>query len=136
MNESGNEIVIPVISEELHVGTVTVPTGGVRFIIRVVQHEQVIQQELAADRVSIQHVAINRVVDGPDQPIHQLDGVLIVPVVEEVLKIERQWILKEELHITRVRETVNHEETVTLNREEVEVERMQAPGDGLGQHKE
>ena len=134
MNESGDEIVIPVISEELNVGTVTVPTGGVRFIKRVVQHEQVIQQELATDRVSIQHVAINRVVDGPDQPILQRDGVLVVPIVEEVLKIERQWILKEELHITRVRETVNHEESVTLNREEVDVERMQAPDDRLGQH--
>ena len=127
MHESDEEIVIPVIAEQLHVDTVVVPTGGVRVTKRVVQHDQLVEQELAVDKVSIHHVPVNRVVDGPHQPIQQRDGVLIVPIVEEVLKIERQWILKEELHISRNQETINHRETITLNREEATVERMDEP---------
>ena len=42
----------------------------------------------------------------------------IVPVVEEVVVVQRKLVLKEELRIRRVRTTEQHRETVTLRRHE------------------
>ena len=47
----------------------------------------------------------------------------IIPVIEEVLVVEKRLFLKEEIRIRRTQTTQLHEETVTLRREEVVIER-------------
>lgn len=49
---------------------------------------------------------------------------LIIPIYEERLVVQKQLFLKEELHVTR-QETVDRhaQQTVTLRREEVAIER-------------
>jgi stress response protein YsnF len=56
------------------------------------------------------------------------NGVTIVPVIEEVLVVEKRLVLKEELHIRRQTRTEEVEVPVELRKERVEVERM--PGEG------
>ena len=51
----------------------------------------------------------------------------IIPIVEEVLVVERQLVLKEEVRIRRVRTTEHHKETVKLRYQEAVVTRQ--PGD-------
>jgi len=68
------------------------------------------------------------VVDGP-APESRIEGdVMIVPVLEEVVVVKKQLVLKEELHITRRRIAERDSRTVTLRREEATVERIE-PGD-------
>jgi len=122
----GDEIVIPVVAEELHVDTVSVPTGGVRIIKSVVGHEEVIEQELRRERVEVRRVPVHRVVSGP-QPIIQTEDTLIVPIVQEILKIEREWVVTEEVHISRSEETQTHQQRVVLRHEEAKVERYELP---------
>lgn len=130
MNAGGEEeLVIPVIAEELHVDAVPVSTGGVRIIKRVVGNEQLIEQELRRERVEVTRERIGREVDGPQQP-RQSGATLIIPVVEEILRIERRWVLTEEVHITRVEETRPYQERVIVNHEEVSVERFGTPEGG------
>jgi uncharacterized protein (TIGR02271 family) len=117
------ELVIPVIQEELHVDAVRVPTGGVRITKKVIGEEQLIEQELLRSRADIKRVAVNRPVDGP-QEVKTVGDTVIIPVVEEVIKIERQWILKEEIHITRVEEKELYQDKVVVNHEEVTIERF------------
>jgi uncharacterized protein (TIGR02271 family) len=125
-----NDKVIPVVSEEVHVDAVPVQTGGVRVIKRVIGHDEVIEQDLKKDTVELQRIKMNRVVDGP-LPIRQEGETIIVPVVEEVLKVEKSYVLVEEVHLARNQKTERHEQVVTVNREEVHLERFDAQGNSL-----
>lgn len=62
-------------------------------------------------------------------PGHRHEGdTLVIPVLEEVLVVERKLRIREELHITRVRHEERHVETVPLKAERVEVERFDETG--------
>jgi stress response protein YsnF len=91
-----------------------------------------ISEELAREGVEVTTVPVGRRIDAVPA-IRQEGDVTIVPVVEEVVVVERRLMLKEELHVRRVRSTHRHEETVTLRYQEAEVVRRPAdstPGDG------
>ena len=127
MTDRDDDIIIPVIREELHVDAVPVQTGGVRVTKRSVTHNEVLEQELRKGKVEVRRVQANRLVDGPQQPT-RVGNTLVIPVVSEILRIEKQWVVTEEIHITQTeeRETVQHE--IPLKVESVEVERLDADG--------
>jgi len=122
---------IPVVEEQLVVGTRVVDTGrGVRVHKSVTEHPVTIDERLLREELRIEHVPIDRLVNAGDAPGHRHEGdTLVIPVLEEVLVVERKVRIKEELHITRVRHEERHAETVTLKAERVEVERFDEAGD-------
>jgi len=75
----------------------------------------------------VKRVVINRPVDGP-LPIRREGDTLIMPVVEEVAVVEKQLVLKEEIHVTRRRQTEHHEQSVTLRREHADISRTDPSG--------
>jgi len=86
--------------------------------------EAVVKEDLAHEQVVVERVAIGRVVDAvPD--VRQEGDVTILPVMEEIVVVERRLILKEEVHIRRVRTTERHVETVTLREQEAAVTRTE-----------
>ena len=121
---------VPVIAEELAIGTRTVDTGrGVRIHKTVVEQPVTIDERLARDEVEIRHVPVDRIVAPEEAPANRYEGdTLIVPVLEEVLVVERRVRIKEELHITRIRRQEQHLEEVTLKAEQVRVERFDESG--------
>jgi len=133
--ERPEEVAIPVVSEEIHPGTRQVVTGGVRVVKRTVPHEEILQRELRHDRVEVKRVQVNREVDGPLAPREEEDT-LVVPVMEEVLRVERVWVLKEEIHIRRITSAEMHEERVTVSRQEAEVQRLDAAGNPVASYPE
>jgi len=113
--------VIPVIAEALHVER-REREGRVRIRKIVHEHEQTVDEALRDERVTVERIAIGRRLDAPAGVRH--DGeVMIVPVVEERLIVEKQLFLVEELHIRREVRTRHDPQRVTLRREEVVVER-------------
>jgi stress response protein YsnF len=56
------------------------------------------------------------------------DGVVIVPVFEEVLVIEKRLVLREEIRLRIAVSADPAEQTVSLRRQRVEVERLPAKG--------
>jgi stress response protein YsnF len=52
---------------------------------------------------------------------------LIIPLLEEVLVVEKRLILKEELHLTLVQTEERKPQTVRLRREEATVEHLDSP---------
>lgn len=121
---------IPVVAEQLAVGTRTVDTGrGVRIHKTVVSQPVTIDERLGREEVEIRHVAIDRIVAPDEAPTTRHDGdTLIVPILEEVLVVERRVRIKEELHITRIRREEHHQESVVLKAEQVSVERFDESG--------
>ena len=121
---------VPVIAEELAIGTRTVDTGrGVRVHKTVVEQPVTIDERLARDEVEIRHVPVDRIVAPDEAPANRYEGdTLVVPVLEEVLVVERRVRIKEELHITRTRHEERHQEEVVLKAEQVSVERFDESG--------
>jgi uncharacterized protein (TIGR02271 family) len=117
-------LVIPVAEERLAWQKRTVETGRLRITKRVSTHVEEIDDSLRQEAIEIERVAVNRPVDGP-VPIRQEGDTLIVPVLEERVVVEKQLVLKEELHITKRRIESRQPRQVTLRREEVSVERIQ-----------
>jgi uncharacterized protein (TIGR02271 family) len=119
-------VTIPVHQEELQVGTRTVDTGaGVRIRKSVTERPFEVDQILRHDELSVTHVPIDRIIDPGDAPVSRYEGeTLIIPVLEEVLVVERRLRIREELHITKTQRDTRHAETVILKSEEVSVERF------------
>ena len=120
----GSEVVvIPVIVEELQVAKRKVDTGRVRITKLVREREEVVNEPLLQEEVDVQRVAVNRLVDVPP-PIRYMGDVMIVPLLEEVLVVEKRLMLKEELHISKRQTEVHNPQRVILRSEEVTVERI------------
>ena len=121
---------IPVIEEQLAVGTRVVETGrGVRIHKTVSEQPVTIDERLARDEVDVRHVPVDRIVALEEAPATRYEGdTLVVPVLEEVLVVERRLRIKEELHITRVRHEEHYRDTVPLKAERIEVERFDEAG--------
>ena len=129
--ETQEAIRIPVHQEEAWVEKRIVDTGrGVRIHKTVAEHPCRIDERLLRDDVEVSHVPIDRIVPLDQAPVTRYEGdTLVVPVLEEVLVVERRLRIKEELHITRTRREEHHAETVLLKSEQVSVERFDEPGD-------
>jgi stress response protein YsnF len=121
---------VPVIAEELAIGIRTVDTGrGVRIHKTVVEQPVTIDERLARDELEIRHVPVDRIVAPDEAPANRYEGdTLVVPILEEVLVVERRVRIKEELHITRIRREERHQEEVVLKAEQVRVERFDESG--------
>jgi uncharacterized protein (TIGR02271 family) len=117
------ETVIPLFEEELSVSKRVVPTGRVQVTRVTHSHERLVDELLSREQVEVERVAIDKPIDGMPSVREEGDSI-IVPVVEEVLRIERLLILKEEVRIRRVKGTERYQERVTLRKQEAVVNRL------------
>ncbi|HEX4769898.1 MAG TPA: DUF2382 domain-containing protein [Bryobacteraceae bacterium] len=127
MDEHDGEVVVPVIREEVSADAIPVVTGGVRVTKRVESHDEIIEQELRKSRVEVKRVKMDRVVDGP-QPTKRVGKTLIIPVVSEVLHVEKQWVVTEEIHVTEIEEREAVQNKVSVNNETAKIERFDDEG--------
>jgi uncharacterized protein (TIGR02271 family) len=122
-----DDVVMPIAREEARVARNQIETGVVSVRKSVRERVELIDEPLLHDEVDIEHVAINRPVAAPEPPREE-DGMLIIPVYEEVLTVQRQWVLKEEVRLRRREVSTRHRQEVTLREEQAHVERR-APDD-------
>ncbi len=122
---------VPVVREEVQVDKRLVDTGrGVRIHKTVAEHPCHIDERLSRDEVEVSHVPVDRIVPLDAAPATHYEGdTLVVPILEEVLVVERRVRIKEEVRITRTRREEHHAETVMLKSEQVSVERFDEAGD-------
>ena len=116
-------VVVPVLAEELEVHTRVVETGKVRLTKVVHEREVQVDEPLWREEVEVTRVPIQRVVDGP-VPMREEHGTTILSVVEEVLVVEKRWMLREEIHIRTQRIETHQPQRMTLRSEDVQVERV------------
>ncbi len=120
-----SEMIIPLHAEDLTVTKRDTVLGTVRVRLETKSHEHIVDEMLARERVEIERVAIGRTVSGvPD--VREEGDTTIIPVVEEVLVVERRLVLKEEIRLTRVRTQERHQQTVILREQQAKVERTAA----------
>ncbi|MDQ3748993.1 MAG: YsnF/AvaK domain-containing protein, partial [Acidobacteriota bacterium] len=76
------------------------------------------------EKIEVERVAVNQFVDAPP-PVRYEGDVMIMPLLEEVLVVEKRLVLREEVRISKHRETVNKPQQIVLRREEATVERIE-----------
>ena len=113
---------IPLIEERLSVAKREVESGRVRVRITVEEREETVTEQLLRDDLQIERVPRN--VRVTEVPHVRLEGnATIVPVVEEVLVVEKALMLVEEIHVCRRSISEAREIPVKLRAERANVER-------------
>jgi len=114
------EVAVPLVEERAVVGKRVVETGRVQVRTRVERREELVEAELARDEIEIERVAIGREVEAiPD--VRREGDVTEVPVVEEVLVVQKRLVLVEKIRLRRTRrsEPVAHNVTLAVQRAHV-----------------
>ena len=77
-------------------------------------------EQLFADEVAIERVPVNRIVDEAPQTRQEGD-VLVIPVLEEVVTVQKRLLLKEEVRVHRKRNEVTQPRRVVLHGSETRI---------------
>jgi uncharacterized protein (TIGR02271 family) len=120
-------VAVPVVHEELRVGKRVEETGRVRINKVIREEEQVVDEPLTREEVTVERRAVERVAEGPQEPRTEGDAT-IFPVVREVLVVEKRLMVTEELVVRKRVVEERRPQTFTVRREEAVVERLAPRG--------
>jgi uncharacterized protein (TIGR02271 family) len=115
-------ITIPLGSEEVELSKRAVQQAVVRIQTKVREEERILETRLLKDEITVERVEVNLPIESPVEPRYEGE-VLIIPIIEEVLVVRKQLVLKEELRITQRSVARPHAQAVLLRHEEATVER-------------
>jgi len=115
-------LVVPVTEEMVTVQKRVVESGRVEIRKSVHERTEIIDQPLQMEEVEIERVAVNRVIDEA-VPVRYEGDTTIISLLEEVLVVEKRLVLREEIHIKKLRKEVHNPQEVFLREEQVEIVR-------------
>jgi uncharacterized protein (TIGR02271 family) len=122
------EMRIPLVEEELSVSKRQRENG--RVVVQTIPRErqELVEQELERVDVEIERIPVDRVVETPPR-IREEGDTLVIPVVEEVVVVEKRLVLREEIRVHRRRSVEQFQQPVTLRSEDVRIERHGPSGE-------
>lgn len=127
---AGEDVTIPVIREEAVIRTREVERGGVRVHKTVNEREEVVEQPVYREDVQVERIPVGSVITAVPE-VREEGDTLIIPVVEEMLVVEKRLVLKEELRITKRRTQETEQARVILREEQVQIEPIDERQAGL-----
>lgn len=116
-------LVVPILSERVSVEKRLVEKGQIVLQKHVTEHDEVVDEPLLQDEYRIERVVVNQEVSSPP-PIRYEGDTMIIPVLQEVLVVEKRLMVKEELHLIKQQITTSQPQTVSLRAEEIVVENL------------
>jgi len=119
-------IVIPVIEEELSIGKKVVESAKVKISKTVSEEQVTLTEPVISEELIVERISVNKMQE--TTPVVRHEGnKTIIPVIKEVLVVEKKIVLVEEIHVTRkeVKSYVKHSDTI--RKEEIQVERFKNP---------
>src|SRR5688500_7704195 len=125
LTPDGEEIVVPLIEEGLTVDKRWMEAGEVVIRKQVETTSEVLPVEIEYEEVRIDRVPVNRVLAYGEQTASRQEGdTLIVPVVEEEVVVSKRLVLREEVHITKLRHARTEEVTEKVRRENIVIDQQ------------
>ena len=122
--DATGKLIIPVVEEQVHIDKQVVESGSVRITKVVSEQEVPIDIPLMHEEHDIKRVPINQYVESAPPPVRYEGDTMIIPVVREVLTVQKRLLVVEELHVTKSQVQTQESQQVTLRKEEVRVERL------------
>lgn len=123
IESGGASLVVPVIEEQIVIDKYVVETGKVRVSKRITEHEELIDEPIFHEKVNVQRIPINKIIDVAPE-VRREDDTLIIPVVEERIFVQKRLVLVEELRIKKETVETHQPQNVTLLKEHVEIIRL------------
>jgi uncharacterized protein (TIGR02271 family) len=114
---------IPIIEERARIDKEIRETGQVHIEKEVHREEVSLDLPIIHEEAEVERVEINQYVDTPPPPVRYEGDKMIIPVLKEVLVVEKRILVVEELHITKHRIEEHDKQKIELRREEIHVER-------------
>jgi len=123
IDPAADRVVLPLLAEKIAVSKRRVATGRVRVAKTTRQYDHLVDELLAHEKVEIERIAIGEPVEEMP-PVREEGNTIVIPVVEEIVVVERRLVLKEEIRVRRVATTQRHQEQVKLRKQEVVITRV------------
>ena len=89
---------IPLVEERVRISTRQVEKGRVQVRLATEEVEELVRATLRGRRATVERIAMDQEVSAPP-PVRDEGDLIVVPVVEEVLVVERRLRLREEIHL-------------------------------------
>ena len=119
---------VPVLEERLSIHRREVETGRLRVHLRTETEETQLHADLRSEAVEVERIPIGRQLaegEAPPGTREEDEGrVLVIPVLEEVLVVEKRLVLREEIRLRRTSASEPATMPVTLRRQHAEIERL------------
>lgn len=116
---------IPVIHEHLQVDKELIETGKVKISKTVHEHQETVDIPLMSEEVSVERIPVNEYLQNtsPTPAVRYEGETMVIPIVKEVLFVEKRLMLVEEVRVTKKQIHNTETQEVTLRREEVNISR-------------
>jgi uncharacterized protein (TIGR02271 family) len=114
---------LPLLEEQATIQKRTVTTGKVSVVTHTETVEETVRAVLKGEEAEVVTVELDQTVSGPAPFIRTEDGVTIIPVLEEVLVVEKRLVLKREIRIRKRSASETVEIPVSLRKQRAKVER-------------
>jgi uncharacterized protein (TIGR02271 family) len=115
---------VRLLEERASIDKRTVTTGKVRVGTHTETVEELVRTVLEGEEADVVIVELDQMVSGAAPRIRTEDGVTIIPVLEEVLVVEKRLVLKREIRIRKLSTSETVEIPVSLRKQRAEVERQ------------
>lgn len=119
-----NKPKIELVEESVSVSAEHVTTGRVRVSTETEFFEETAHASLGGERVEVSRIPIDQEVKTAPQ-VRVEGDVTIIPVLEEIVVVEKRLMLVEEIRIRRVATTEDVSVPVTLRKQRARVERLE-----------
>jgi len=130
MSKTPEEVLLPVATEEATIRKTSKTTGLTRLKLSTEEVEEFVTTSLVREDVEVTRMPVDRLLrdDEPaPEPRHE-NGLLVVPVIEEVAVVVKRIRIVEELHV-KVRQHADQRDiSVLLRKQKATVERMPVGG--------
>ena len=120
---NSKDIKLLVINEEIKVHKKLVDGDTVRITKKTNEFSETIDTSVTTEEVKIEKVAFNKYLDTHPEVRYEGDTI-IIPVVKEVVVVEKKILLVEEVRITKHIHTSSEEQIIPLRHQEIIVERL------------
>ena len=118
-----DQVVVPLHAEEVSVAKRRVVTGQVKVGTITRESEQLVEELLEHEHVEVERTPIGKQVDKAP-PVREEGDTLIIPILEEIVVVERRLLLKEEVRVRRTREKQPYQERVVVRKQEAVITRL------------
>ncbi|WP_207420946.1 YsnF/AvaK domain-containing protein [Desertivirga brevis] len=126
---SKEKIVIPVVEEQLRIEKQVIETGKVTVSKKVNEYTESIDIPVTNEEVDVNRIEINQYVNEAPPAVRQEGNKTIIPILKEVLVVEKKLLLVEEVHITRKQVKTSTTRQETLKKEEMVISRTETEPD-------
>ena len=120
---SDDATVLPVIEEHVVITKEVIETGKVFIRKRVKEEDALINIPLIQEGYQVERKPGKKDLLMEHPSVRHEDDRMIIPVVREVLVVEKRYEVLEEVHVIKTKTEIPHLQEITLLKEEIQIER-------------